>query len=186
MKLIKLILPTIAITAVALPIVSCTNQEKTDNDQEIVYLTEEQVNSHFDQLKNINSKDKIELSRAEVPELFKKFQEAFGEKIRSVQNTDLEKFANILEELSKIENIINVADYDKEQDEERPLFNFFKIDQNSEETLITDKNLKITSATIKTLSDSEIEISDIEFKYYTSENKDEAITKTLNLHFNLV
>lgn len=186
MKLIKLILPTIAITAVALPIASCANQEKQDSDQEIVYLTEEQANSHFDQLKNINSKEKIEISIAEVPELFKKFKEAFGETKKTTQDIELEKFSNILEELGKIENILNVAEYDKEKDEERPPFNFFKIDQNSKETLITDKNLKIASATIKTLSDSEIEISDIEFEYYTSENEDEAIIKTLNLHFNLV
>lgn len=178
MKLLKLLLPTIAVTSIAFPIASCNEVDKEVTD-EIQYLTKDQANSHFEQLKNINKKEAIEISKSEVPSLLEKAQSAFGQEKTTVNKINLKDVISFISELSKIENILP-----KNQSSEEPEdFNFAKIQQTDKEELVSEKNLNITSATVKTIAQNEIEISEIKFEYKISENETEI--KILNIHFKL-
>jgi hypothetical protein len=178
MKLLKLLLPAIAVTSIALPIASC-NEEKKEVTDEIQYLTKDQVESHFDQLKNINKKEAIAISKSEVPELLEKARKAFGQEKTTINNINLNNVISFISELSKIENVLPK----NESSEEVEQFNFAKVQQSDDKELVSDKNLIIKSAIVKSISEDEIEISDIKFEYKISE--DETEIKILNIHFKL-
>lgn len=176
MKLLKLLLPAIAATSIALPIASCSEVKK---EVTIQYLTKDQVDSHFNQLKKINKKEAIEISKSEVPALVEKARAAFGEQKTTINNINLKDVISFISELSKIDKILPK----NESGEEAEDFNFAKVQQSDEKELVSDKNLSIKSAEVKTISENEIEISEIKFEYKTSE--DETEIKILNIYFKL-